>query len=44
VADARMPSLGSVLPRENPGRVVSIMKAVMPRACLSGSVIANSTM
>ena len=39
-----MPSLGSVLPRWKPARVVSIMKAVMPRAPLSGSVIANSTM
>src|SRR5690606_26770711 len=39
-----MPSLGSVLPRWKPARVVSMRKAVMPRAPLSGSVIANSTM
>ena len=31
-----MPSLGSVLPRWKPSRVVSIMNAVMPRAPLSG--------
>src|SRR3546814_18396072 len=39
-----MPSLGSVLPRWKPSRVVSIRNAVIPRAALSGSVIANSTM
>ena len=39
-----MPSLGSVLPRWKPALSVSTMKAVMPRAPLSGSVMANSTM
>ncbi|KAG0736038.1 hypothetical protein G6F24_018502 [Rhizopus arrhizus] len=39
-----MPSFGSVLPRPKPALSVSMMKAVMPRAPLSGSLIANSTM
>ena len=39
-----MPSFGSVLPRWKPAFSVSIMNAVMPRAPLSGSLIANSTM
>ena len=39
-----MPSLGSVLPRWKPALSVSITKAVMPRAPLSGSLMANSTM
>src|ERR1041385_5166361 len=44
VADARMPSFGSVLPAWNPGSVVSMMNADTPLAPLPGLVIANSTM
>ena len=31
MAEARIPSLGSVLPRENPGSSVSMMKVLTPR-------------
>ena len=44
VALARIPSLGSFLPREKPGLSVSTMKALTPLCFFSGAVIMKTTM
>jgi hypothetical protein len=44
VADARMPSFGSVLPRTTPGAFISTRNAVTPLGPFAGSDIANSSM
>jgi len=43
VEDARIPSVFSRVPSEQPGRVFSTTKALMPRVFFSGSVEAYTT-